>query len=132
MKKPNTIAILQFLETSLFDNALLNKSTLKIKAKIYQYFGIYLASKEETKFLWSAEGVDKIVTVSRSLRDPSRALQIVRGYWLSENGFVRQETLSFLNKKPWLFWETMRRLIGVYDALKKDLRKILWKIGIKI
>jgi hypothetical protein len=132
MKKPNTIAILQFLETSLFDNALLNKSTLKIKAKIYQYFGIYLASKEETKFLWSAEGVDKIVTVSRSLRDPSRALQIVRGYWLSENGFVRQETLSFLNKKPWFFWETMRRLIGVYDALKKDLRKILWKIGIKI
>lgn len=72
---------------------------LKIKAKIYYYTGIYLAHKEENKYLESAEfwrSMHKITNgKDKDLRNPRQAQSLLISLWQVKNGFCRP--MSFWN-----------------------------------
>ena len=91
-------------------------SKLKIKAKIYQYTGIYLAKKEEQAY------VDQWVKSGHNIDKFGEGL--IRGMWQSNNGFM---TLSPIGKSMWrvryspIYKRIAYRLIVIYMQLKDDL-----------
>jgi hypothetical protein len=90
---------------------------LKIKAKIYQYTGIYLAEKEEQAYLRQVEaellsGVNsKFLRNKKQIRKDEIGLAI--GLWQANNGFV-----SFCSLKK---NKVLARLEIIFKQLKRDL-----------
>ena len=88
---------------------------LKLKAKIYQYTGIYLAQKEEDEYLRSEEAV--------SLLENNEYPGLVIGLWQAKHGFTRFYCGEFSSKyksfhrNVWIFLKTF------YRQLKHDLNK---------
>lgn len=84
---------------------------LKIKAKIYQYFGVYLAKKEEDAYIDWALGSD--------FDGYEKSLAI--GLWQAKNGFTSmlpRRTRRFRATK----WENIKnRLEIIWLQLKDDL-----------
>lgn len=103
---------------------------LKIKAKIYQYTGIYLAESEELDYLNSREfwkEFDRMQKHNKENDISNRTLQgILIGTWQSKNGFTRQISpygFKYFFKAPWY----VKPLIFInlfYLQLKQDLKNV--------
>jgi hypothetical protein len=87
---------------------------LKLKAKIYQYTGIYLAQKEEDEYLRSEEAI--------SLLENNEYEGLVIGLWQTKHGFVQfycgdfKSKYNSLYKNVWIFIKVF------YKQLKHDLK----------
>lgn len=66
---------------------------LKLKAKIYQWTGIYLAHLEENEYLQSKEfwkSFIKIIKNKKNDMSPSLVQGLLIGLWQSKHGFYRE------------------------------------------
>ena len=102
---------------------------LKIKAKIYQYFGIFLAHKEQGEFL------DKLLRERDNKKLNYNSLWLTVSMWQAKNGFVTFSTLyedrglRFKNNKAaYYFNRLICRLIIIYKQAKSDLKKLRRKV----
>jgi len=81
---------------------------LKIKAKIYQYTGIYLAQKEEDAHIASIQQIEEFEGMSSENTEG-----LMRGLWQAEHGFYSR----FLIDKNLI----IRFIKRFYYQLTKDL-----------
>lgn len=86
---------------------------LKIKAKIYQYTGIYLAEKEEQDFMAGH--------INSNMPD------LMRGMWQASNGFYTHmsDYRVFKNVPENIFvriyYRVLNRLIIIYKQFRDDI-----------
>jgi hypothetical protein len=65
---------------------------IKLKAKLYQVFGIYLASKEELEYIKSKEfwkSFRKILGSKKNDMSPQDIQGLLIGCWQAKHGFYR-------------------------------------------
>ena len=98
---------------------------LKIKAKIYQYTGVFLAEKEFNEYLQSDQYLEDFYRLELHYNnddlDPLsfKDLQgILIGTWELDNGFFRPFPMGLL--KPW-YLKPFYWFKDFYNQLKKDL-----------
>lgn len=98
---------------------------LKLKGKIYQYFGINLACKEENDYLTSDEfwkefnRIQKKQNKLKNNRDKlsNQTIQgILLGRWESEHGFY-----------TFFVWGRFKRIRNFFKTLSFDLKRLLKK-----
>jgi hypothetical protein len=80
---------------------------LKLKAKIYQYTGIYLAQKEEQEYINS---------LSETRKEHFSGLMV--GLWQAKNGFYNQ---SYRYRSNTFLGKIVTRIVVIYKQLKQDL-----------
>lgn len=94
---------------------------LKLKAKIYQYTGIFLAKKE----MMDAVANDEYYSALDKIRHG-----LARGVWESDKGFIsfsskyRSKSVIPRLQKKYLkqyFYLTIDRVIVIYKTLRSDL-----------
>jgi hypothetical protein len=102
---------------------------LKIKAKIYQYFGIFLAHKEQGEYL------DKLLRERDKKRLNYNSLMLTVSMWQATNGFLTFSTLYEdrllrfkKNKLAYYFNRLICRLIVIYKQAKFDLKQLRRKV----
>ena len=84
-----------------------------------------------TCFSASRNGLREINTVAKALRNQEFAYDIVLGTWQAEHGFMRPWSEFELMEPRWL-WGPITQVNLLYKVIKADLRKLLWKIGIRV
>jgi hypothetical protein len=83
---------------------------LKLKAKIYQYTGIYLAQKEEQEFInTSYENMGKHPT------------GLLVGLWQANCGFTSHSSDFRFKARKNILYRVLHRLVIIYKQLKQDL-----------
>ena len=90
---------------------------LKIKAKIYQYTGIFLARKEEEEYLNSLEGLAAIKKAE--LDGYNNGLVI--GLWQADHGFVTFMVRPYAHRRSPFYLKVMYRLAIIVRQLQHDL-----------
>jgi hypothetical protein len=100
---------------------------LRLKGYIYRYFGIYLARKEEHAYIHSKDGLRAMNELSKALRDQSLAKGIAIGEWQLDYGFIRPLSPYRFNEPTWL-WKPVAHIHESLQAVKNDLKKLLWKL----
>jgi hypothetical protein len=100
---------------------------LLIKAKIYQYTGIYLAYKEQCDFMESEEFVAQLMSLDGQMTIYD-AIGLLVGNWQALHGFTNfYSRFSFkrvCSKTGWgyLFYLILERLDVMQKQLRKDMR----------
>jgi len=102
-----------------------------MKAKIYQYTGIYLANKEELEYIQSKEfwkSFTKMATHKDNDMSPRDIQSLLIGMWQADRGYTRPMPRFYFNsfKKPRLFWKSLNWFATLYLVIKWDLQK-LWR-----
>lgn len=80
---------------------------LKLKAKIYQYTGIFLASKEEEEYIVSIGGEGEH--------------GINRGLWEAKHGFVSFMVRPYAHRRSPFYKKVIYRLAIIVRQLQHDL-----------
>lgn len=97
---------------------------LKLKAKIYQYTTIYLATQEEKAYLRSDEAktyINKLVSNPENEMDEDDARGVTVGMWQGHYGFYRpMSSLRF--KLPLWFFRPLATIHESFIMLKWDIK----------
>ena len=104
---------------------------LKLKAKIYQYTTIYLASQEEQDYLRSDEAktyINKLVSNPENEMDEDDARDLTIGMWQGYYGFCRPMS-SLRLKLPLWFFRPLATIHESFIMLKWDIKEIIKKYG---
>jgi hypothetical protein len=103
--------------------------TLKLKAVIYRWTGIFLAKREEAEYLQRSDTQAKILEWSADLKmDMSYedAVGLAKGLWHMRHGFHRP--LSFLVfREPSWFWAPVARVHELSMLIRWKLQDV-WKV----
>lgn len=97
---------------------------LKVKAKIYQYTGIFLANKEQTDYLWSAEGLAEIQKSFDALNDAELAFDLTVGSWQADHGFTRPLS-EYMFKRPYWLYRPIIAIDTFLIVLVRDIKALL-------
>lgn len=104
---------------------------LKIKSKLFQYTGIFLAYKEQSKYNDSKEyweDFDNNTAQQKGSLSSRNIHGILIGSWQARNGFHRMCDVKYWsNKKSNAFLATYSWLRVFYWTLKSDIKCILSK-----
>lgn len=96
---------------------------LKLKSLVYRYTGVYLANKEEQKYMRSKPTQRRIKDLSAELGSGDAARGIVIGMWQAKHGFTRPWSPC----QAWL-WHPLSKLHISLLALKYDFQNLIRKI----
>lgn len=101
---------------------------LKLKAKIYQYTGIYLAQKEELKMLKSKSFWQEFCRLQETFADMRELQSFMIGDWQSRKGFTRYVSKFGMRSKFNPFYlNILICLDQFYAAAKYDLKDLFKK-----
>lgn len=98
--------------------------SLKLKAKIYQYTGVYLAEKE-------LEAHMSLPLIQRKIKNRSEKYKISldesesieRGNWEATNGFYSYVTIITFKKDKTIIDKIVNRFQIIFKQLKRDLKR---------
>jgi hypothetical protein len=106
--------------------------SLKLKARIYRYTGIYLAKREEAMLPTTAEYWKMYTSYSLDNQDLHHIAKhgYIVGSWHAQHGFVRYDVQSSLYRKGFRKPAALRKAIAwiveltyaIWDDLKGGLR----------
>lgn len=99
---------------------------LKLKAKIYQYTGIYLVKKEESEYMASEQAkldMKELLAGTGYSKILGKGLTVA--LWQGKNGFASIHTGIWVpSHKPWYkiaYYATLNRIKTIYLQLKMDI-----------
>lgn len=100
--------------------------TLKIKAKIYKYTGLFLAHKEQLEFVTSKEFWKALL---KGLKHKNNDMGLISmqglliGMWQHRNGFHRPSNLLRFKRPKW-FFRTVAWFHDLYTVIKWDIQDL--------
>lgn len=104
--------------------------SLKSKALVYKYTGVFLAHKEENEYLQSKEFWKSLIKLmngkDKDFANPRNAQGLLIGLWQAKHGFARPA--SFLKyRNPRAFWKVVCWFVDLYTVIKWDIQSCLRK-----
>lgn len=106
----------------------LNKISLRSKARLYRWTGIYLAQKEEAALLGSELTIARAKKLASAYgEDLQTGLDVEIGMWQGQNGFIRPFS-SLYFAKPYWFWTPIANMHCSLLAIKFDTQKAIKRL----
>lgn len=98
---------------------------LKLKAKLYQYTGIYLARKEQNTYMKSPKAKQDIEELMGIQYNGRLSRGITIGLWQGSNGLISQHTGIWVPSRgklyKRLYYKTLNRIMTIYLQFKVDI-----------
>jgi hypothetical protein len=91
---------------------------LRCKAVIYRHLGIYLAHKEELKYLTSNEFWVEFQEQTKWYRDHKEIQELLLALWQSSNGFTRPMT-DYTFKEPQIVYAPLNWILVLFKTIWK-------------